>query len=120
MAKFCPNCGASLLDGAKFCNACGQATELPPLAEQPKPIKPPATHPTKRPQTLFGTVIGMIMLFAGGMLFDGAMNILYSIRDLAPYLRLAVIFISIVIAFIGGFITMRNHKKAKDGGQSHG
>jgi len=123
MTKFCASCGASLLEDAKFCNACGQALVLTPLAEQPEPIKPSTNinnPPTKRPQTMLGTVIGMIMLFGGGMLFEAARNTLYIIRDLVPYLRLAVILISIVIAFVGCLIVMRNHKNAKDGGQSHG
>lgn len=38
----CPHCGAPLLEGDKFCGACGQSIEAPPAEEK---VSPPATQP---------------------------------------------------------------------------
>jgi hypothetical protein len=51
--KFCPTCGSTLRDGARFCENCGAATMAspaapvpPPAAAAPAPAQPPAAPET--------------------------------------------------------------------------
>lgn len=39
MAKFCPNCGAELTEGARFCGNCGAKFAVEP----PPPVEPTPT-----------------------------------------------------------------------------
>lgn len=38
---FCPNCGAQLKDGAKFCSKCGKSMNNAPVSEQKVPVNQP-------------------------------------------------------------------------------
>lgn len=46
MSKFCVNCGASLVDEAKFCSSCGAKQEAAPA---PQPVAQPAPQPAPQP-----------------------------------------------------------------------
>ena len=143
MAKFCETCGASLLEGAKFCNACGHAQGLPLLAEKAEPViqqllaSEQPTQPqyqlpyaslqsqlasgnnasTKRTKKLAIPVIGMIMVFIGAF---GLGLIAESIQYGLPLLRLLVMLALLAIAIVGCCIIIANCKKSKNGGQSNG
>lgn len=49
---FCPNCGAQIPDGSKFCTSCGKSTVIPVQSvqqpvQQPAPIVPQQKKPRK-------------------------------------------------------------------------
>ena len=48
MANFCPKCGSSLSEGAKFCASCGSQFQAEPhVAPEPMPAAPPPTQPVQ-------------------------------------------------------------------------
>ena len=47
---FCPNCGSSLSDDAKFCPVCGSPIGAASAAPQPQPAPQPASQPQPAPQ----------------------------------------------------------------------
>lgn len=74
---FCENCGAPVLDDAKFCPACGEpvnatsaaASEPQPVQIQPAPAPQPAPQGAPTPPPMPGAVeldrnFGMILLLA--------------------------------------------------------
>jgi uncharacterized protein YxjI len=48
--QFCRYCGASLMDGARFCSSCGKPVTADAVAN-------PATPPTSAPSTIAGTLL---------------------------------------------------------------
>lgn len=40
----CPNCGANLVDGARFCGACGTSFAPPPPPPPPAPVQQPPQY----------------------------------------------------------------------------
>ena len=73
MAKFCPNCGAGLAEGAKFCLGCGAKVEgIPAAPAQPEvsqqqplqsqPQQPMPIQTTKKSKTKLIAVIAIILV----------------------------------------------------------
>lgn len=105
MAKFCPNCGGGLTEGAKFCASCGTkfAVEPPPPVEptptenipqqqqyvQPMPMQPPRKSNTKIIAVVAIIIVAVVVcaalffLLQGGDALIGKWN-LVSDDDVAP------------------------------------
>jgi hypothetical protein len=68
MAKFCPNCGAGLVDAAKFCPACGAQIPATPVQQpyiqpqSPAPQPPPVKKKSKALFIALGAAALVIVL----------------------------------------------------------
>lgn len=64
MAKYCPNCGAELVEEAKFCGSCGYKFEqMPQQPQQPEqPIQPQGYMPPATPGKSSKMMKGIIAL----------------------------------------------------------
>ena len=105
MAKYCPNCGTGLAEGAKFCGNCGAkfVVEPPPPVEptptenipqqqqyvQPMPMQPPRKLNTKIIALVVVAVVAVVVVVAlffmlqGGDALIGKWN-LVSVDDVTP------------------------------------
>ncbi len=61
--RFCPECGAPVVAGAKFCVECGQALNQAPLAEQrPAQAEPAQVSASRAPSPVFAVVFVAIVV----------------------------------------------------------
>jgi len=70
---FCPKCGATLKDGAKFCHACGFTLVDPAVNAQPQP-----QQPQQQFQNPYQNMSGAEAKAAASNIFTRAINIMFS------------------------------------------
>ncbi len=77
--KFCANCGATLVDEAVFCPACGSAVEAGITMQQPvvAPAKESGLSLAAKILMIIGTIITAISTFGVGLAWTLPMTISY-------------------------------------------
>ena len=101
MKNFCSNSGAKLKDGAKFCAACGEPVETPPIAHYE--VRVPRPEPPKH--TDFSCMLAYVPgLFWVPMVSDHRNNTHREAANQGLILTiLCVLFGTIAIAILGNF-----------------
>lgn len=78
--NFCPACGGSLKQGAKFCAACGTAVQTSAANASPRQLskQPASARPSGLNWAIWGGILGLIAVIAGALIaakflgwFDG-------------------------------------------------
>lgn len=64
---FCPNCGAQLVEGAKFCPECGRSAEVQAKPQQASPISPQRSAQKRK---VSGLTIASCVLFIVSLLIN--------------------------------------------------
>jgi hypothetical protein len=118
----CPQCGAALAQGARYCTACGTALvqpTLPPGAAPafPGPAAAPARKDTRTAQTVIlvgaalsavlGVLFGLLLMFFGaffGAMFGGSLGGL----EVALFGGVALVVIAVGLLFGFGGLHARN------------
>ena len=100
---FCPNCGANIQDGSKFCSACGHALQSSASAQRPAPAQPPPPVTGGIVSDLKDLSPGEVVLMdTGAFPVSYVKNMMTSINGKLHLTNLRLVFKASVLQGVGG------------------